>query len=112
MRDSFVKAGRQGQHLLINLDQSAPDFKTVYTNPAFFNTEIAFNRAQWRSPDVHMPILKDGENYSANAQNSGLYYMQPEHTMQIRTTVTSEEAVQDVLSKIPCIEQFKCIIIE
>ena len=93
LRSSFVKAGRQGQHLLVNLNDSAPDFINTYTNPAVFAVDTAFNHAEWRKPEVHMAVLKEGENYSANAQASGLYYLQPDFTMQIRTTAATAEAV-------------------
>ena len=43
LRDSMIKAGRQGQHLLVNLDESAPDFKTVYKGDETFDIEVAFN---------------------------------------------------------------------
>ena len=104
LRGAFIKAGRQGQHLLINLDDMAPDFINTYTNPEFFATEIAFNRTEWRKEEVHKAVLKEGENYSANTENSGLYFMQPEHTMQIRSTVRNVEALKTVLSRIPNID--------
>ena len=113
LRSNFIKAGRQGQHLLINLKDKAPDFINVYTKPEIFATEIAFNRNEWRKEEVHKAVLKQDENYSASADDtSGIYYLRPEHTMQIRTTVTNADAVRDVISKIPNFDQFKCIIIE
>ena len=33
LRSSFVKAGRQGQNMLINLDDTVPDFINVYSSP-------------------------------------------------------------------------------
>ena len=81
MRDAFIKAGRQGYHMLINLNDSCPDFKTVYSNPNVLAIDIAFDHDEWVKEEVHMAVLKDGENYSANAQNSGLYYLQPDFTM-------------------------------
>ena len=53
LRASFIKAGRQGAHLLINLDTLAPDFINVYTNPTVFATDVAFNRTEWRKEPIH-----------------------------------------------------------
>ena len=84
----------------------------MYTNSGNFQTSVVFNKQEWAKEEVHMAALKSDENYSANGASTNLYFMQPEHTMQIRTTLSTEQEVQDVLSKIPCIEQFKFIIIE
>ena len=81
IRDAFIKAGRQGYHFMINLNETAPDFINTYSNPAVLAVNIAFNRSEWVKKDVHMAVLKEGENYSANAQNAGLYYLQPDFTM-------------------------------
>ena len=112
LRDSFIKAGRQGSHLLINLNEAAPDFINVYTNPSVLATDVAFNHTEWRKEPIHSAVLKDGENYSSNMRSGGIYYMMPEFTMQIRSTAPNAEGIQDVMSKIPNIDQFACIIIE
>lgn len=113
LRDSFIKAGRQGQHLLVNLDTQAPDFKTVYTNTEAgnFAVDIAFDRDRWRNPEIHKLSLFSRENYS-HSNKTNFYFMMPEHTMQIRSTAPNEAAIFDVLSKIPHVEKFKHIIIE
>ena len=112
LRGDFIKSGRQGQHLMVNLAETAPDFINTYSNPSVLDVNVAFNRNEWRKPEVHTATLQEGENYSANAAASGSYYMQPEWTMTIRSTVANAEAVQDVLSKIPHINDFRCIIME
>ena len=112
LRQNFIKAGRQGQHLLVNLNDSAPDFINVYNNPAIFDTNLAFNRSEWIKPDIHKSVLKQGEDYSMNNMNSGLYFMMPETTMQIRSSAPNEEALREVLSKIPHIQDFKFVIFE
>ena len=111
LRDSMVKAGRQGSHLLVNLDKTAPDFKNVYTDPAGFKTELAFNRNEWRKEEVHKAVLKEAENYS-NDGGSNVYFLRPEHTLSISSNSPDVAVVQDALSKIPCIEQFKFITME
>lgn len=60
---------------MVNLQEYAPDFINTYTNQAFFDVEVAFNRNEWRKPEIHQALLREGENYSANAQNAGLYYL-------------------------------------
>ena len=93
LRGDFIKSGRQGQHLMVNLAETAPDFINTYSNPSVLDVNIAFNRNEWRKPEVHTATLKEGENYSANAMNAGNYYLQPEWTMTIRSTVANAEAV-------------------
>ena len=44
--------------MLINLSESTPDFINVYTNPAVFATDVAFNRTEWRKPPIHSSVLK------------------------------------------------------
>ena len=112
LRGDFIKSGRQGQHLMVNISDMAPDFINTYTNPALFDVGVAFNRSEWLKPDVHKAVLQEGENYSANSMSSGLYFLSPEWTMQIRSTAPNAQAVSDTLTKIPNIEQFKCIIME
>ena len=109
LRDAFIKAARQGSHLCVNLDTTAPDFNTVYTSETGFAPQIAFNRNEWRKEEVHKSVLKEDEHYS---QATNRYFMMPEHTMTIRSTAPDEAAVQNVISKIPHIEKFACIIIE
>ena len=64
LRDNMIKAGRQGEKMLLNLGNTCPDFKNVYTDPAGFRTELAFNRTEWRKEEVHMAAIKAGENFS------------------------------------------------
>ena len=90
--------------MLINLSESSPDFINVYTNPAVFATDVAFNRTEWRKPPIHNSVLKEGENYSAHEAMGGLYFLMPEFSMQIRSTAETAEGVLEVMSKIPHIE--------
>ena len=110
LRDSFVKAGRQGQPLLINLDEQCPDLAADYCDAQVFATDVAFNFVEWRKTEVHHAVLKEGENYSAAGTN--IYFLQPEFSMQIRSTLSNAESVQEVLSKIPNIANFNKIVIQ
>ena len=112
LRSDFIKSGRQGQHLMVNLAEYAPDFINIYSDPNLLDVNTAFNRTEWLKKEVHTSKLKEGENYSANAMSAGLYYLQPEWTMTIRSTAANAAAVQEVLSKIPHINDFRCIIME
>ena len=112
LRDSFIKAGRQGAKLLINLDEHAPDLAGVYSKPEYFDTSIAFNKNEWIKPEVHTAALQEGENYSGENGSGGLYFMMPEFSMQVRSTAPDAEKIIEVLSKIPNNDQFNCIIIE
>merc|ERR1719362_1620816 len=80
-RDALVKSGRQGQPMLLNLGETAPDFKQVYTNPNLLDTSLVFNREEWLKEEVHMAALKDGENYS-NVSATGIYFLQSDFSLQ------------------------------
>ena len=79
--------------------------------PNVFQADLVFNRTEWRKPEVHTAVLRDGENYSANS-TTGNYYMMPEFSMQIRTALETEQEVEELVAKIPCSEQFRFIVIE
>lgn len=81
LRQRFVQAGRQGKNLLINLGEAAPDLIDVYSDPALFSTSKAFDHNEWRKSNVHMAVLKEGENYSMDRRMGGLYYLDPGFTI-------------------------------
>ena len=112
LRDGFVKAGRNGHHMLIDLQDKAPDFINVYTNPAILPIDVAFNWPEWQKREVYTSVLKQSEDYSADNQDCGAhYYLNDCFTMQIRSTAPDAQTLQEVVSKIPHINAFKRIII-
>ena len=42
---------------MVNLAETAPDFINTYSNPSVLDVNVAFNRNEWRKPEVHTATL-------------------------------------------------------
>ena len=112
VRKDFVNAQRTGDNLMIDLSMTQPDFFTKYTSEDVFPVAKAFNRAEWLNQEVHMRFVKEEENFSIGGLNPGHYVIQPDFKMSLCSSAENEEHMAAVISKIPCFDQFKCVVVE
>jgi hypothetical protein len=104
IRKSLVYCMRSGDNLVIYFDKLAPDFKQRFNQPTL-PTEKIFKWAEWRKEEVYKSILKEDENFDL-LHNKGFFSMKEKFNIGLLSTFTDEESMQEVISKIPHIEEF------
>uniref|UniRef100_A0A7S3I423 Uncharacterized protein n=1 Tax=Favella ehrenbergii TaxID=182087 RepID=A0A7S3I423_9SPIT len=103
----LILSGRKGKNLMLDLGQTAPDFKGEYTGEGSFKADLVFDYAQWRDPANHMSFVRDDEREEGN----GSYEMSDASSLMIVSTASSEREISNQLGKIPHSSAFYRVII-
>ena len=105
LRAQILTSGSYGQSLMLDLGETMPDFKQTYTKQGVFPAEQVFNKSQWQNRDNRLQLRREDESITNFTQSDGFQ-------LSIRSCAESEQQLQQLMQKIPCIEQFKFIIVQ
>ena len=106
LRETLISCQLGGKNLCLDLGITSPDFQNEYMDRAVFPTELIFDRTEWCKAENRQSFYNSEE--VATCQT----YLQEEFMMTLRSSVETEEELQQVLAGIPKIEKFHCVVIE
>ena len=89
-----MNSQRQGSNFLLDLDKSRPNFESEYANDDIFRADLFFNYPLWHEESVHLRFVKKEETYARGAPFSGIYFMQDDWTLNIRSACDTIEDLQ------------------
>ena len=90
LRAPFVACMRVGNNLLVDCGNVNVDFKSQWTNPAVFDSNVMFDYDEGRKEVNYIKIVKPDENYSIGGLNPGLFSLQDNFMITISISGSDE----------------------
>ena len=101
LRKNLVISMRNGDRLMLDLNELTCDLKDAYKDPAVFDAEIVFNYAEWAKEENYIRYVKEDENHGIGGLNPGHYFRSEHFSLTVRSGAPTEDILQEQIAKIP-----------
>ena len=105
VRKAFVMAMRGGKQMCLDLEKSKPIWSELNTEGTF-DVDDFFDWQKMNTAEVYQQYVRDDEKHQESGDNSTYGYSRSQDFVGIlRTSVNSEDEVNQVIAEIPNFEQ-------
>ncbi len=101
LRKNLVTAMRNGDRLMLDLNELVCDLKATYKDVAVFDAESVFNYAEWAKEENYIRYVKEDENHGIGGMNPGHYFRSEHFSLTMRSGAPTVEILQEQIAKIP-----------
>ena len=92
-RKDWIGAMRGGDHLLLDIDRTKPDFREISCEGTFIAEEF-FNYEYFKEHDNLIKYVRESENHGIGGINPGIGYCRaPDFTMSICSSADDEATI-------------------